>query len=55
MWEVGGLEGAAEDGDSVVLGGNIVEGFGAAEVLLVLRRWIYHCNAVGVLFLNPWL
>jgi hypothetical protein len=30
VWEIGGLEGAAEDGDSVVLGGDIVEGFGAA-------------------------
>ena len=28
--EVGGLEGAAEDGDGVVLGGDIVEGLGAA-------------------------
>ena len=25
VWEVGGLEGAAEDGDGVVLGGDIVE------------------------------
>lgn len=30
MREVGGLEGAAEDGDCVVLGCNIVEGLGSA-------------------------
>jgi len=28
--EVGGLEGAAENGDGVVLGGDIEEGFGSA-------------------------
>lgn len=32
MWEVGGLESPAKDGDSVVLGSDIVEGFGAAVV-----------------------
>jgi hypothetical protein len=30
VWEVGGLEVAAEDGDGVVLGCYVVEGFGAA-------------------------
>lgn len=30
MWEVGGLKGSAEDGDGVVLGGDVVERFRAA-------------------------
>lgn len=34
MGEVGGLEGAAEDGDGVVLGCDVVEGFGAAGMVL---------------------
>jgi len=37
VWEVGGLEGSAEDGDGVVLGGDIVEGFGAAVVVVSMN------------------
>jgi hypothetical protein len=37
VWEVGGLEGSAEDGDGVVLGGDIVERFGAAVVVVSMN------------------
>ena len=49
---VGCLEGAAEDGDGVVLGGNIVERLRSAKamsVIVVNENW-----RVG-LFLYPWL
>jgi hypothetical protein len=34
VWEVGGLEGAGEDLDCVVLGGDFGEGFWAAALML---------------------
>jgi hypothetical protein len=51
--EVGGLERAAEDGDGVVLGGNIVERFRAAKPELenTFRQRLH----MIVLFLHPWL
>lgn len=47
MWEVGGLEGTAEDGDGVVLGGDIVEGFGAAMGVVVSIGGGFWCFCKG--------
>lgn len=44
VWEVGGLEGSLENGDGVVLGCDIAEGFGPA-VALSARLLLLH---VGV-------
>ena len=55
MREIGGLEGAAEDGDGVVLGCDVVEGLWAAMTVSERLR-VLVCGIVGlVLFLHPWL
>ena len=54
MRQIGRLEGAAEDGDGVILGGYVVEGFGAAGN--VNQSGIsYRRQGCNVLFLHPWL
>jgi len=39
VWEIGGLEGAAEDGDCVILGCDIVERLGST-VVAVSSLWM---------------
>jgi hypothetical protein len=46
VWEVGGLEGSAEDGDGMVLGSDIVEGFGTA-VFIVNKSVAAQCFGGG--------
>lgn len=53
MGEVGGLEGAAEDGDGVVLCGDIVEGFRATEALMLARSLGYWSFGNGVRTISP--
>lgn len=41
------MQGSAEDGDGVILGGDIVEGFGAAVVVVNIYIYIYiYCYTV---------
>ena len=58
MREVGGAEGAGQDGDGVVLGCDVCEGAGAAvrrtDDVLVLS-WSGGAVRLDVLFLDPWL
>jgi hypothetical protein len=53
------LEVAAEDGDGVVLGCYVVEGFGAAGrglgCVFFFRYLWFGMGCCFVLFLNPWL
>jgi hypothetical protein len=51
---VGGLQRALEDGDGVVLGCDVAEGFGAAGGGWV-SSWSLNGSWGSSLFLNPWL
>ena len=54
MWEVGGLEGSAEDCYGVVLRGHVVESLGSAVVASVSDVNVRGVEQT-VLFLYPWL
>ena len=54
MWEIGGLEGATKHVDSVFLGRDIIERFGATDSELAAENGTGGIVIDG-LFLDPWL